>query len=216
MAATRLLFLLLFSPHNTGCLQLNIDALSKAIGQRSLADVAYTHRVKHSRMQSRSFRIIEKDNVLSELAADKHVFTSPIQTSNVAYVFTGQRAQLFEYAVFRDTISYMDLILEQLPEPPSWKITDALSGKHESEHILSPHVSQVACIAIRVAIFDLLASWSVRPVAVVGHSSSEIAAVYALGHITAAECITAACFRGQAVCNNKAKGAMLAVGLGAE
>ncbi|KAF9767931.1 hypothetical protein IL306_014835 [Fusarium sp. DS 682] len=60
-------------------------------------------------------------------------------------------------------------------------------------------------------------SWkSVRPAAVVGHSSGEIAAAYASGYITAAEAITVAFLRGQTVSNNKQKGAMLAVGIGPE
>lgn len=48
----------------------------------------------------------------------------------------------------------------------------------------------------------------------VGHSSGKLAAAYASGHITAAEAINAAYFRGQAVSKNKQKGAMLAVGPG--
>lgn len=43
-----------------------------------------------------------------------------------------------------------------------------------------------------------------------------MAAAYASGHITAAEAITAAYFRGQAISKSKRKGAMLAVGLGAD
>lgn len=61
---------------------------------------------------------------------------------------------------------------------------------------------------------DLLASWSVRPLGVAGHSSGEIAAAYASGRITAAEAIVAAYLRGQAVSANQQTGAMLAVGLG--
>ncbi|KAI3319735.1 acyl transferase/acyl hydrolase/lysophospholipase [Xylariaceae sp. AK1471] len=67
----------------------------------------------------------------------------------------------------------------------------------------------------KIAIVDLLASWSVRLVTVVGHSSGEMAAAYASGHMTATEAIAAAYFRGQAVSKNKRKGAMLAVGLDA-
>ncbi|KAK3178717.1 Type I Iterative PKS [Lepraria neglecta] len=222
-ASTRQLVLLPFSAHNASSLKLNIDALSQVIDQLSLADIAYTLGCKRSRLQQRSFRIVDKDDLALGLAAEKRIFTSPIQASNVAYVFTGQGAQwhamgaqLFDYGIFRATISYLDYLLKELPDCPSWTISATLSGAYEPEHIQSPKVSQVVCTAVQIAIVDLLASWSVRPVAVVGHSSGEMAAAYASGHITAAEAITAAYFRGQAVSKNKRKGAMLAVGLGAD
>ncbi|KAL8731365.1 MAG: hypothetical protein Q9166_003457 [cf. Caloplaca sp. 2 TL-2023] len=222
-ASTRQLVLLPFSAHNASSLKLNIDALSQVIDRWSLADIAYTLGCRRSRLQQRSFRIVDKYGLGLGLAANKRILTSPIQTSNVAYVFTGQGAQwhsmgaqFFDYAVFRATISYLDRVIQEFSECPSWTISATLLGVYEPEHIQSPKVSQVACTAIQIAIVDLLASWSVRPVAVVGHSSGEMAAAYASGYITAAEAITAAYFRGQAVSKNKRNGAMLAVGLGAD
>lgn len=222
-ASTRHLVLLPFSAHSASSLKLNVDALSQVIDKWSLANIAYTLSCKRSRMQQRSFRIVDQDSPALGLAAEKRIFTSPIQTSNVGYVFTGQGAQwhtmgaqLFEYAAFRATISFLDRVLKEFPECPSWTISATLSGAYEPEHIQSPKVSQVACTAIQIAMVDLLASWSIRPVAVVGHSSGEMAAAYASGYITAAEAITAAYFRGLAVSKNKRKGAMLAVGLGAD
>lgn len=222
-ASTRQLVLLPFSAHNASSLKLNIDALCQVIERWSLADIAYTLGCKRSRLQQRSFRIVDQDCPALGLVAEKRIFTSPIQTSNVAYIFTGQGAQwhtmgaqLFDYAVFRATISYLDRVLKEVSEGPSWTISATLAGEYEPEQIQSPKVSQVACTAIQIAMIDLLASWSVRPVAVVGHSSGEMAAAYASGHITAAEAITAAYFRGQAVSKNKKNGAMLAVGVGAD
>ncbi|KAL8840965.1 MAG: hypothetical protein Q9176_003537 [Flavoplaca citrina] len=222
-ASTRKLVLLPFSAHNTSSLKSNIDALCQVIDQWNLADIAYTLGCKRSRLQQRSFRIVDRDNPTQGLAAEKRVSTSPIHTSSVAFVFTGQGAQwhtmgaqLFEYAVFGATISFLDHVLEDIAERSSWTIYDTLSGEYEIEHIQSPKVSQVVCTAIQIAMVDLLASWSVRPIAVVGHSSGEMAAAYASGHITAAEAITAAYFRGEAVSRNKMNGAMLAVGLGAD
>ncbi|KAL9074012.1 MAG: hypothetical protein Q9157_004553 [Trypethelium eluteriae] len=222
-ASTRQLVLLPFSAHNASSLRLNIDALSQVIDKWSLADIAYTLGCKRSRLQHRSFRIVDKNHPTQGLSTDVRIFTSSIQTSNVAYVFTGQGAQwhtmgaqLFNYGTFRATISYLDTVLKELTDRPSWTIFDTLSGVCEPEHIQSPKVSQVACTAVQIAIVDLLASWSVRPIAVVGHSSGEMAAAYASGHITAAEAIMAAYFRGQAVSKSKKNGAMLAVGLGVD
>lgn len=50
-ASTRQLMLLPFSAHNVSSLKLNVNALSQAIDQWSLADIAYTLSCKHSRLQ---------------------------------------------------------------------------------------------------------------------------------------------------------------------
>ncbi|KAL8864356.1 MAG: hypothetical protein Q9198_009917, partial [Flavoplaca austrocitrina] len=144
-ASTRKLVLLPFSAHNTSSLKSNIDALCQVIDQWNLADIAYTLGCKRSRLQQRSFRIVDRDNPTQGLAAEKRVSTSPIHTSSVAFVFTGQGAQwhtmgaqLFEYAVFRATISFLDHVLEDIAERSSWTIYDTLSGEYEIEHIQSP------------------------------------------------------------------------------
>ncbi len=222
-AATRQLVLLPFSAHSASSLKLNVDALSCVIDQWSLADIAYTLGSKRSRLQQRSFRIVDKDDAAQGLGVDRPNFTSPIQTPKVGFIFTGQGAQwhamgaqLFVYRVFQITIAFLDHVLEALPTSQSWTIVDILSGECDSNRIQSPEVSQTACTAVQIGLVDLLTSWSVRPSAVAGHSSGEMAAAYASGHITAAEAITAAYFRGQAVSRNKQKSVMLAVGLGPE
>lgn len=65
---------------------------------------------------------------------------------------------------------------------------------------------------------DLLTTWNIKPDAVVGHSSGEIAAAYACGSITSREAILIAYYRGQVVrsLGSTHIGAMAAVGLGAE
>lgn len=68
-----------------------------------------------------------------------------------------------------------------LPEPALWKITDVLNGNCEKDFIQMPAVSQTVCMAVQIGLIDLLASWSVQPTSVVGHSSGEMAAAYASG-----------------------------------
>ncbi|KAK4654427.1 Type I Iterative PKS [Podospora pseudocomata] len=220
-ATTRDLVLLPFSAHTEQSLKSNIAALSRVIHQWPLADIAYTLSSKRSRFQQRSFRIVAKSDIQTGLATDRRILTSPLRPANIGYVFTGQGAQwhamgaqLFEYAVFRAAITHLDRVMDALPSRSTWKISDVLSGNCEPDLVLSPQVSQVACTAVQIGLVDLLASWSIAPAAVVGHSSGEMAAAYASGYITAAEAITAAYFRGLAVSQNKAKGAMLAVGVG--
>ncbi|KAB8291229.1 hypothetical protein EYC80_009916 [Monilinia laxa] len=222
-AATRQLVLLPFSAHNETSLNLNIDALSKVVSQYSLADIVYTFGAKRSRLAQRTFRIINKDNVSEDLVSDRKPVRAPLQTSNLAFIFTGQGAQwhamgaeLFEYRVFRAAIKYLDDVLASIPQKPSWSLYDVLSGNCDEAVIQKAEVSQAACTAVQIGLVDLLASWNIRPSGVAGHSSGEMAAAYASGRITAAETIVAAYFRGQAVSKNKQIGAMLAVGLGPE
>lgn len=219
--ATRQLVLLPLSAHNERSLKLNVDALSQVIGNRSLADVAYTFSARRSRFAQRSFCIVDKDHVARSLVVDRNPVRAPLNTSNIGFIFTGQGAQwhamgaeLFEYRVFRSAIEYLDYVLGALPNTPSWSLYSILSGDCEADLIHRAEVSQAACTAVQIGLVDLLASWSVRPSGVVGHSSGEIAAAYASGRITAAEAIVAAYLRGRAVSRNEQKGAMLAVGLG--
>ncbi|KAK7962110.1 Type I Iterative PKS [Apiospora aurea] len=222
-ANTRQMVVLPFSAHNTSSLKLNIEALSASSSRWPLADIAYTLGCKRSRLQHRTFRIVDADDVASGLATEQRSFTSPVHSSSLAYVFTGQGAQwhtmgaeLFEYATFCTTITYLDQVLDAHPGRPPWRIATVLAGQFESHLMQSALVSQVVSTAVQIALVDLLASWGVRPAAVVGHSSGEMAAAYASGRITAAEAITAAYCRGQLVAKNQKKGAMLAVGLGAD
>ena len=222
-ATTRQLVLLPFSAHNEMSLGLNIDALSRVITQRSLADVAYTLGAKRSKYNHRSFRIVDKDIAVQGLGVDQKVISSKSQSGNIGFVFTGQGAQwhamgaeLFQYRVFRTAIDYLDYLLGTLPISSLWTIKDILSGGCDEDYIHTPEISQTACTAVQIGLVDVLASWSIRASGVVGHSSGEIAAAYAAGRSTAAEAITVAYFRGQAVSENKQHGAMLAVGLAQE
>lgn len=224
-AATRKLVVLPFSAHNQNSLEANVDNLSRALHQHSLADVAYTLAAKRSRFTQRTYCIVDKDSIsetgLRQMTDLK--ISSSTQRVSVGFIFTGQGAQwhamgagLFEYAVFQESISYLDTILSMLSERATWKIADILSGNCEKDLIQTPAVSQTVCTAVQIGLVDLLASWAVRPSGVAGHSSGEMAAAYASGRITAAEAITAAYYRGYMVSFNKQKGAMLAVGFGPE
>ena len=209
-ASTHQLVVLPFSAHNQASLKANMHALSQVIHRHSIADIAYTLAAKRSRFTQRAFCIVDKDQVAQgELGQDAKVFSS-LQPISVGFAFTGQGAQwhgmgaeLFEYAVFRDTISDLDRILGACPHPVSWKIADVLSGKCEKDLIQIPAVSQTVCTALQIGLVDLMASWSIRPAGTVGHSSGEMAAAYAAGRITAAEAITAAYYRGYIVSFNR-------------
>jgi acyl transferase domain-containing protein len=61
---------------------------------------------------------------------------------------------------------------------------------------------------------NILLSWGIRPAAVIGHSSGEVAAAYASGAISMTEAIIIAYYRGRATGEVRQNGGMAAVGLG--
>jgi acyl transferase domain-containing protein len=91
----------------------------------------------------------------------------------------------------------------------------------QSSRLESPDICQPVCTAIQVALVDLLKTWGVKPSAVVGHSSGEIAAAYAKGAINREDAWKIAYYRGY-LSNSisslapNLNGCMLATGIGAE
>lgn len=101
-----------------------------------------------------------------------------------------------------------------------WSLSEELSRESEDEcNLRKTDYSQPACTAVQIALVDLLRSWGVKPVAVVGHSSGEIAAAYCAGLISHAAGIKVAWLRGQVsatVAEKGQKGGMLAVSASGE
>lgn len=81
--------------------------------------------------------------------------------------------------------------------------------------IAKPELSYPVCVALQIGLVNLLAKWNVKPRAVVGHSSGEIAAAYATGALTLEEAISVAYYSGHVTQHHCVAGAMAAVGLGA-
>jgi acyl transferase domain-containing protein len=69
---------------------------------------------------------------------------------------------------------------------------------------------------LQIVLVDLLATWKIKPSAVVGHSSGELGAAYAAGALTAKEALIAAFYRGQVCKVAQKSGGMAAIGLGKE
>ena len=73
------------------------------------------------------------------------------------------------------------------------------------------------CTALQIAIVQLLRSWNIKPIAVVGHSSGEIAAAYSIGSISRESAWKIAYYRGVVItqlrCLRTEAEAMMSVGL---
>lgn len=142
-------------------------------------------------------------------------------------VFTGQGAQwprmgaaLYEQsAAFRRSILEMEHCLATLPDPPSWSLSAELLAPDESSLVDQAAISQPLCTALQIALVDLLSASGIKLNAAVGHSSGEIAAVYAAGYINASDCIRIAYYRGlhaNIESDRKVSGLMMAVAMSLE
>ncbi|PHH68887.1 hypothetical protein CDD82_201 [Ophiocordyceps australis] len=197
--------------------------------QRTLVrDLAYTLGQRRSHMQWRAAitgsccrEMVEQ---LNSAAAD------PVRVAKrlaVAFVFTGQGAQwhamgrelMASHSVFAEAMRAADAHLRRLGA--DFSLVEELARDKDHSAIDRAHISQPACTAVQLGLVQLLAAWGVRPVAVVGHSSGEIAAAFAAGLVTMEDAMALALFRGQAAGEVKrrhpeVRGAMLAVGASPE
>jgi acyl transferase domain-containing protein len=218
-------FLLSFSAHDRRTLERNITAHAEVASNYHLADLAYTLGVRRSRLSTRGFTVAAEPLDLADFSLSAFTIGSaPRDQPDLAFIFTGQGAQwpglgakaMAAFPAFRSVIRGLDRVLHQLDAEirPTWTLESSLSASAESPDINNAEIAQPVCTAVQIAIIDLFASWSITPVATVGHSSGEIAAAYAAGFISAPEAIIAAFLRGYAVSRHAPLGSMLAVGLG--
>jgi acyl transferase domain-containing protein len=140
-------------------------------------------------------------------------------------VFTGQGAQwatmssglLLTSKVYRDTISELDTVLRQCPNPPSWTLEQEIHTQEGLSRVGIAAISQPLCTAIQIGLVNVLRSLGVTFHTVVGHSSGEMAAAYAAGRLSARDAMLISYYRGMfahlAGGASGKKGGMIAVGL---
>ncbi|KAJ5494215.1 Acyl transferase/acyl hydrolase/lysophospholipase [Penicillium fimorum] len=204
----------------------HVDHFPALFNDSTMDNMAYTLGQRRTFLP---WRLASSGITGQELTQSLAIDAVPVRSSKeptVGFVFTGQGAQwhgmgkelLSTYPVFRQTIQDVDACLKSLGA--TFSIIDELILTDPSASSISAaYMSQPACTAVQLALVDLLSSWGIRPKAVVGHSSGEIAAAYAAGILNIEECVRVAYSRGVAanlVANDKSiKGGMLAVGASA-
>ena len=211
--------LLLFSANNNESLRKNAVQLQEYAEKNSssLESLAYTLAMRREHLPSRAFCVTDGLSSAELVTADKSK-----KAPSITFAFTGQGAQwpamgkelIDDFSTFRDSIRALESTLAKLPTPPTWSLEEELLKLGPKSNLDHAEFAQPLCTAIQIALVDLLRSLGIRPSAVTGHSSGEIAAAYAAGAITAEEAVIVAYYRGQVAKESTRRGAMAAIGLG--
>lgn len=197
-----------------------------------IADLANNLSIRRSMHQYRSFAIAnDRKSMLQELTEPKPNanWTRTLDLAGsprVGFIFTGQGAQWYAMGrqllekciLFRQTIERCDEVLTRLPDAPDWSILSEFLKSYEESRISQSLISLPLCTALQLGLVEILQAWGIKPVAVVGHSSGEIAAAYTAGLLSFEEAIICAYYRGLYMSkgiadDNLNRGAMIAVGL---
>ncbi|KAF3480301.1 polyketide synthase [Arthroderma uncinatum] len=214
--------LLLLSANSAASLAVMTNNFRDWVGQNpeSLEDLAYTLAHRRERLSHRSYLVASADGSFGAVSQGLKV---PTTSPNLVMVFTGQGAQwprmgrqllLRSDLCFQSSIRVLDEYLRGAPDAPTWTLEEELLKPARTSRVQTAELSQPLCTAVQIALVDLLAVVGVKPSAVVGHSSGEIAAAYASGALTAKEAIISAWQRGIAAKKQTRPGAMAAIGLG--
>lgn len=115
---------------------------------------------------------------------------------------------------FDEDLRKFDEELARLPQPPTWSIREYILHPLNEDSFLKGVISQPLCIALQIAMVNLLRRWGVEPDVVLGHSSGEIAAAYASGALSMRDAIQLSYRRGQSLPDSSRGGGMVVVGLG--
>ncbi|KAK8016173.1 hypothetical protein PG993_014362 [Apiospora rasikravindrae] len=197
-----------------------------------LEDLAYTLGCRRTKMQWRASVVAQTAEELAtnlqQITKSDFVRLQENKTPRVAFVFGGQGAQWF--AMSRELMAF-DIFLQSLASASQFmsrlagddfSLLDELLRGEDSSRIDEPKIAQPATTAIQVALVDLLIRYyGVSPAFVLGHSSGEIAAAYAMGAISRETAWELAYWRGvcaQEMSNNNdgfTKGRMLVASLAA-
>ncbi|RYN74805.1 Compactin diketide synthase [Alternaria alternata] len=188
-----------------------------------LNDLTYTLSAKRTVLPWKSYAVSSSVSGLREKISSLPpvVRSSASAIPRIAFVFTGQGAQwhamgrgLSVYKTFAESMQRSEVMLKSFGCP--WSLAEELNRSEAQCRLRETDYSQPACTAVQVALVDLMSGFEVRPVAVLGHSSGEIAAAYAAGFIDQEAAIKIAWLRGQVSKTVSKDGGMLAVSASAD
>lgn len=188
------------SARSRNSLKMNIESLISYLDENAnvnLGDLSYTlcaRRIHHT------FRVsVSVDNVsdlrrflVGQLEAASSTEPVPLKSPSVVFVFTGQGvfyngmgSDLYNhYPTFTAEVNRLNRLVESLGFP---SVLPYIEGSDTAA--VSPIISQVSIVVIEIALTRLWNSLGVHPVAVLGHSLGEFAALVAAGTLSEADSI---------------------------
>ncbi|KAJ5724992.1 polyketide synthase [Penicillium malachiteum] len=203
----------LSSHHEEGCVSIS-QSLQQYLGKKGdeestaelLDSLSYTLSERRSKLMWKTFVVASSAAQLNESLQkiSRPVKSAPVRS--LAFVFSGQGAQwatmgneLLVFDSFRTSLEAAGSYLKSMG--CRWDLIEELGRNSDSSNINQSAFSQPICTAIQVALVELLAHLQVRPRVVVGHSSGEIAAAYAIGALSREAAWKIAYHRGR-LCEN--------------
>ncbi|KAK5997537.1 Highly reducing polyketide synthase gloL [Cladobotryum mycophilum] len=167
----------------------------------SVDAIAHTLGTRRIHLPHRAFAIMDGTDEPPRFTS----FRKPSGSlADIVFTFTGQGAQWAGMGgdlchwmpSFLSDIREMDRALSTLSIPPEWKIEDLLCSETDSEIISKAELAQPLSTALQISLARLLINCGIKPSAVVGHSSGEIAAAFVAGALTLDEAIICSYQRG--------------------
>ncbi|KAI0198468.1 reducing type I polyketide synthase [Astrocystis sublimbata] len=213
----------------TAAMATNLQTYLQQTPECSWKDLAYTLSQRRSRFGWSIAVSADSPAQLEDALSDSithRAVQGQSQSPRLGFVFNGQGAQwhamgrelLSTYPVFSRAIEACDVTLKSLGA--EWSLLEELTRDAKSSKVNEVRYSMPLSCAVQLALVLLLESWGIRPTAVTGHSTGEVAAAFAAGALSLEEAITVTYLRGavnaDAVERQSASGsgAMMAVGLG--
>lgn len=189
------------SAKNGVSLQCNLGSMLGFLKQNSdvsLGKLSYTttaRRVHHQHPVMLTGSSVEEVCTQIEAALrDQSGMTRPKSTPKVVFTFTGQGAQypgmgkqLFESSsLFRTELCRLDRIGKSLDFP---SVLPLIQSEEQDNGNFAPIAVQLASVYMQIALSKLWASWNIAPIAVVGHSLGEYAALNVAGVLSDADTV---------------------------
>lgn len=217
--------LILLSAKNPDALEKRISNLVEYMDKNkecNLDDLSYTLCCRREHFSHRAYAVVNPRRPMARTDFRSPHVQPGFQFDSV-WLFTGQGSQwvgmaqqlLKESDPFQRDMEHLDTALKALPDAPDWSIAEELSRSASGgSRINETEMAQPLSTAIAIGLVNHLRRWGLKPSAVVGHSSGELAAAYAAGAISATSAICMAYYRGLVSKLREHQGSMVAVGLG--
>ena len=193
--------LIAVSAKNGVSLQGNLRSMLGYLKQNpgvSLGKLSYTmtaRRMHHQHRVMLTGSSVEEVCTQIETALhDQTGMTRPKSSPKIVFTFTGQGAQypgmgkqLFEnFLSFRSDVRRLDRIGQSLGFP---SLLPVIQSEEPDIGIFTPTAVQLASVCMQIALSKLWASWNIAPIAVVGHSLGEYAALNVAGVLSDADTV---------------------------